>query len=802
MKNHPIIYFALFVFSLLCGSITKAQINANSQKDKWTSEEQTDMLHSTLAMNASQYGIKYPEKFILLQNRMGLRFEYCIDRSAIQIWISPQAGKSMQGTDRNFSNRDDYCNVFERITLTNVAFGDFINCDYDPNHSVLNFKNQKVHFATAFDKPVIMIWFEKADVIDIKSGRMAKLLEQKDNKFVVEYSERGKTFDFAAVIGTGKGKFRHQFRLEDDRSVYARAELAAGQVLAIGAELKQEQVVKFTEELANTPIDKILSDNEIKIAQALSFGKFTLRNRPEMQKLLDINKRIALNMQDEKGVMRSTNQFIYYLIWTRDGGMNTSHICMSGWSNPAKWQADMQLQNPTISLEEPKGTFFGQLMSPVINKFEEDGLFYALWPAFLYWTQTGDDIFTKGIYLQNLEAAMDWLERYSYDNEKGLFFRYYYCEAAMVHSRDWGYDNAIGAPSNYYNSGYKGDSIVKSYDIYINSINASCYWMLSSMTTGTKAGEYARKAKNIEEHIKPMYDYKDALPSYGQVITTDGRSVTAEPFGMDLTDYQWALSLPPFKIDLHKKNIEVQNALYKSLRTDPKGMFLCGYNAILTSMDNDLFNEDSIMAALDYLVPQSVRPGKYLPMPYTIPEIVDVEDGDPFHDVRPLVYSSAPWFSAVTNLGVRRMPFGIAARATKYLDKVENFEFRGSLIDFNYKGEGKIDKLLVNGKELNGTFQIPEDALKKGDNTVEVLMSGKAKPQNVLVSSTLRLLSTNKGIYKMEAYGKNTVCFRGLSKNLKITDENAKPVSVTLTSAEGLTWADFEGRGLITIRMK
>ena len=219
-------------------------------------------------------------------------------------------------------------------------------------------------------------------------------------------------------------------------------------------------------------------------------------------------------------------------------------------------------------------------------------------------------------------------------------------------------------------------------------------------------------------------------------------------------------------------------------------------------MDNDIFNEDSIMAALDYLVPQSVRPGKYLPMPYTIPEIVDVEDGDPFHDVRPLVYSSAPWFSAVTNLGVRRMPFGIAARATKYLDKVENYEFRGSLIDFTYTGEGKIEKLLVNGKELKATLQIPEDALKKGDNTVEVIMSAKVKPQNVLASSTLRLLSAKAGIYKMEAYGKNSVCFRGLSKKLQITDENGKPVIVTLTTAEGLTWADFEGRGKISIRIK
>ena len=39
-------------------------------------------------------------------------------------------------------------------------------------------------------------------------------------------------------------------------------------------------------------------------------------------------------------------------------------------------------------------------------------------------------------------------------------------------------------------------------------------------------------------------------------------------------------------------------------------------------------------------------------------ELVDVEDGEPFHDVRPLVYSIAPWLSAVTNLGLHRLPVG------------------------------------------------------------------------------------------------------------------------------------------------
>jgi hypothetical protein len=46
-------------------------------------------------------------------------------------------------------------------------------------------------------------------------------------------------------------------------------------------------------------------------------------------------------------------------------------------------------------------------------------------------------------------------------------------------------------------------------------------------------------------------------------------------------------------------------------------MFFSGYNAVLVSLDTELHNEDGVMAALDYLVPQSVQPGKYLPMAKT-----------------------------------------------------------------------------------------------------------------------------------------------------------------------------------------
>jgi len=86
---------------------------------------------TTPIFNASQCGINHPEKFVLMQNRMGIRIEFVIDRGRLQLWISPQTGKSMSYRDRNFSHRDDYSDVFERIVFPALAAADFIGCDHD-----------------------------------------------------------------------------------------------------------------------------------------------------------------------------------------------------------------------------------------------------------------------------------------------------------------------------------------------------------------------------------------------------------------------------------------------------------------------------------------------------------------------------------------------------------------------------------------------------------------------------------------------------------------------------------------------
>lgn len=805
-KQFNPLYLKLFIVSSLLICVLSCSNNAlrtHEVRSKGLAEEQTyDYSKSVLMSNASQWGSKVPEHFVLMQNRMGIRIEYNIDRSQLQLWISPSPKTSTSYYDRNFSSRDDHCDLFDLIKIPSLQLGEFVSCDYGAFYSVLHFKNQKLFILNLLDQPAIMVWLEKDGNVDFKTKGGDKELVRDAQKFLVEHSERGKTFEYAAFIGSGEGKFRHQLVLESGRSTYARAELKGGQPIIISGALKGENVANLSTSLLSKGKEMLLTENIHKIEKLLANGKMYLNGKPEIQKLIDVNKETALSMQDYNGFLRSTNQFIYYLTWTRDGGMNATHLAFTGWAEPARGSVNYLLQNPSVSKEKPcEGIYFGQLVSPNINKWEEDGIFYVIWPAFTHWTLTDDDTYVKGKNLQTMEAGMDWVERYCFDKAKGLFKRYYFCETPYSGSRDQGWDNAKGMPTDFFDTKYKDSVVVASYDIYINNLCYSSYIMLAAMETSAKANEYMAKAKALEVNIKKFYDYKGNLPAYGQQLTKAGNLIDAAPYGMDYTDYEWSLSLPPFTPTLPEKIRNSKNQLFQNMRAKPEGRFICSWAAILTSMDNAIFSEDSIMAAIDYLTPQCTKPGKYLVMANTIPEIVDVEDGDPFHDVRPIIYSSAPYTSAVSGLGVRKLPFGLAVRGTKYLSKIDNFEYKGGLINFKWDGKGAVNSVSINGAELKGTLQIPDNLVKKGENQVVVKMGGGKEEENLMISSTVNLKSVSANVYTIYAYGKNVLTFKNLSKKPVVKCIAQPTVPVTSVKDGNFTYIEFEGRGEYTVEL-
>ncbi len=128
----------------------------------------------------------------------------------------------------------------------------------------------------------------------------------------MRHSSRGRAFEYAAALGPGTGRFRQQLVVEDERAIYARAELAAGQLLVLGAGLEGEAILDLARREAARPKGAILEGNEAQIARDLASGRFRLKGREPMQRLPETNRRFALSMQDRNGFMRSTNQYICY----------------------------------------------------------------------------------------------------------------------------------------------------------------------------------------------------------------------------------------------------------------------------------------------------------------------------------------------------------------------------------------------------------------------------------------------------------------------------------------------------------
>jgi len=751
--------------------------------------------------------VPYPnaETLVLMHNRKGVRIEYNLNKKQLELWISPQAGKDHDYKIRNFSNRDDNTRLFDKINFPDLDLKDFKSCDYHPYHCVLNFNDQKLHIATLCDQPIVMVWFEKEGVIDFKSDKSDALLQKDSLLFSLSHGDRGLVFDFVARIAPDGGNFLHQYPTDEGRSIYTRAFMKPGKAIYIGGELKKENISSVIKNIASTELNNLLTDVTSKVDSAVSFGQIVLRDNPELQKLLDINKRTLHSMQDESGAIRASIQYIYYLIWVRDGGMLSSYLANSGWLEPLSTWTEYQLLNPTVTDEEPKGRFFGQLVNGKITKWEEDGPFYAIWSAFTHWTQTGDRKFVSGEYLKVMEESVDWLERYCYDSNKKLFGRYHYCEAPLKDSKGFGWDHAVGNPSTKWPAKYQNEDIYRSYDLYMNLIAYSSYMMLSSMQTNSERIQfYAQKANDLKPGIREMYREND-LPAYGTLIGANNKEIQAPAYGMDITDYLWGLSLPYFFPDY--ENLPAYRAkLYSDMMVNTKDQFLAGYFAVINGLDIDNFSEDSILQAVEYAAKQCYRPGKYLPMPYTIVEMLDKTDGDPYHDIRPQGFSIGAWLGAMTNIAVRRTPFGLSVRNPKSIASIKKYQYKNALIDFEYKSSGTINKISINGKELLYSYQLPENMLSNDKNTVIVEMGSELNKNVELIYSTVQLQSVtssdNKVTYEITCYADNMLCFRDLPSNVLIFDSLLKEIKFRKVIKDTYTYLIFDGVGQLMVEVK
>jgi hypothetical protein len=737
------------------------------------------------------------DTFVYMHNRKGVRIELDVDKGTLDLWISPRAGESLDYRDRNFSNREDHTSIFDRIELPHLTRAAFTGCDYDAFHSVVHYGAQALHVATPWDRPVVLLWFERPAVVHLKSDKQDTPVERRETLFEVEHTDRGRAFRFVAALGAGKGRIEHQRDVDAGRSTWARVRLAPGQTLALAGELLGEPVAAWAREAAGADRSALRERTEEKVREALSRGRIRLAGRPEMQKVLDVNRRTILSMQDESGAIRAAIKYIYYLIWVRDGALVAGSLARAGLEDPLERWSAFLLANPTVREEEPSGRFFGQLVDGRITKWEEDGLFWAVWSAFTHLTQTGDRRFASGESLAVLRDAADWLERYAFDRERGLFGRYHYGETPLTGSRGDGWDDAVGRPTDSLRTEYEGSVIVRSYDLAVNLQAWGTYLMMAAMDE-EKAEEWLGKARALEERLGPWLGEGRDLPDYGDLLTEDGRIVRAGPFGLDAGDYVWALALTPFAGEAFGL-APVREKLLEAPAETAGETFLATHFSLLAGLDPEMHGEARILAAMDRVVPAAVRAGRYLPMAYTVPEVAGIADGHPYHDVRPQAFAAAPWIWAVANLGLRRLPFGIAVRATSALEGIDAYEYRGALVDVAFEGSGDVREVRLDGEPIVHTLQLPESRLAPGPHRLVVAQGARSADAGpLLASSTVRLddvRSLDASVtYDVRAFGENVLVFRG-PVEVGVRDGAGRAVPTRSRTIRGHSYVRFDGRG-------
>lgn len=736
---------------------------------------------------------------VFLHNPQALRIELRLDDARLLLWWSPGAGCTFDALERNYSNRDDHLDVFERIQFEGLPLGEFRSCDYDAYRAVIRFANREIELATVPDLPIVLVTARRGPLsLRFKTHRHDTVVATSAQGWTVRHEEGGRGFEFTAAVGPGAGVFKHQPIFEPGRAIYSRVDLAEGQTVAIGAGLEGEGIAARTAARVAQPLDAVHAATAARLARDLADGTPVFRGAPELDAFYALNRRSLHGAIDESGALRAALKEVYYLIWVRDGAFCFNSQAAAGWMHKHLEWCRLLLANPlTIGSEDPMlppGRTFGQLVAHRFGKMEEDGPYYVAWSVFTAWVQTGDASLLTPENLALLEEMVRWVEAYDFDEARGLFRERMVDESPYKGSRDDGWDAAIGELQREGGMKYQGKHILYSYSAYMNLLMFGTYGMLAALPGIRQADAYRDKAERLWEKLAPFLP-QDGLPPAGELVMEDGEVILAPPYIPKTACYLWAFSLPGLAPMPHIDALRLR--LLRDVLARPKGHWINAITALIAAVDPLTCEEQELARGIHYLVVQGQRSGKYLPMPGTIPEKYDVPDGAYYDDIRPQAFAQSSFLAACTSLGVRRLPFGVAVRPTRFLDTLASFAWRETRIDFVFGAAH--EGVEIDGAPLPHSLQLPDEAMRPGRVEVSV---GALPAQGVLARSNVALRSVRRAgeevVYAIDAPGLSELAFTRRPRAFRF--EGPAPADAAWTEESGLAFLRFNAVGPCTLR--
>lgn len=718
---------------------------------------------------------------IFLHHPSALRVELRLDDSKLLLWWSPKAGSSYDAADRNFSNRDDHLSVLESITLPDLLLKDFVSCDYDAYRAVVHFRDVSLTIELTERDPVVLLHATIPITIDFKSGRYDTKLAATPAAWTIAHSEPGGEFEFSVAMGPGEGRLNYAPMHARWNAHYAWATPKPGQVVALGVGLAGEGISERTQRLAATPLADIRTNLEARVQADLRQGSPVLSEAP-VEAFYGKTRRSLHSAIDDSGAIRAALKPVYYLIWLRDGAFCFNYQAASGWLHRHEEWCRFLLANP-MQISEPglaPGRAFAQLVNKTYGKLEEDGIYYAVWSVFTHVIQTNRTDLLSGEYLATLRECLEWIEAYSFDAERGLFWSRFADESPVRISRDHGIDAAIGGRSPEAGIHLEGRLIQRSYDTYINSLMFSVYGMLGALPGVPEdlAMSSRAKASALWAELSKLFP-TSGLPSYGELLMEDGGRVMAPPYKPSRSVYVWAFCLPGLA---PIPNIDaIRLALLRDVMAAPCLHWLNGIAALSASVDPLTCDPEELHDVVRKLIAQGERSGRYLPMPGTLPEKYDAPDGNMYDDIRPQAFAQSGFLAACSSLGIRRLPFGLAARPTSFIRKWSAYAWRASELDFTFGASHK--GIQINGTPVPRSLQIPNAAIPAGRVTISV---GTLPEDGTLARSNVDLQSVT-------ARENNSCTYAFLAPSAFELVFTKRPKSLKLSIPAGLVWTEESG---------
>ncbi len=660
---------------------------------------------------------------LILQNRCGNRLSLLFHEREVELDLNykPNAFRRKDLAARTFSGRDVWTNLFAGVRAIELGHGDIAHWGYDPFCTELG-----VQYGNGA-RNRIRIWNLPEENAFVISARAPLTLvfrphrafsDPRDGLFTERFADRGEEItSFVAYPSRQLSRLRE---LSDGSRV---VQLLEDDLVVIGGEENPGQVERLLAALAGLTPDQLTARVEAALVAPLAAGRVIAAD-PDLQRVLDLNRRVVWSGLDAGGACFGALNRIYHLIWVRDGSMTSAHMAQSG--NPAfiRTWAPFLLANPSRVMAEDgtRHDEFGQIVGTRWSKAEDDGLFYATWSAFTHWQATGDDALIAGPDLPRLIGAIERILSSRFDASLGLMGSDTLGEESLHSSPYFAYDVVNGSLARFQEHAVGRKTVRLIYSLYHQSNTINVLLMACALLAqrrdldGGRCARWLDLASLLTQRTRELLLQPDGTFATMILRYADG-SDERVPFGPggDFWEPAWAVSQGPF-FPWPDAQLTTAVMIVRDW-SSYKAYGFCPWNSLARTLhEHGQLPTGGWRAMLD----QQLREALMLTNKYPMIGALTEYQGD-VEGWRGLPFSAGSLMASSCAQLLRALPQGVAVRGGSAVQAVTGWRWRLSRIDAHSDGMGEdVAGWSLDGERFAHCLQVPEDRLRAGGHAIAI----------------------------------------------------------------------------------